>query len=130
MRTSAAAPTATQPVILIVEDDQDSRVLLRLTLEAAGCTVYSAADGRSAVDLLATLDTKPQLLLVDLDMPVMNGWQLMEYLKCHPSLARIPIAVQSADEESTLPDGVAFVVNKPLDIRALLALVKHRLRLA
>ncbi len=57
-----------------------------------------------------------------------HGWELMGYLRNHPELSRIPVGVQSGDKDTTLPDGVAFVLTKPVDIDALLALVRHHCR--
>ncbi|MCU1282934.1 MAG: response regulator, partial [bacterium] len=74
---SAEAVSQTAPVILIVEDEHDARVLLRAVLEDAGYVVHSAANGRDAVELLSSVDPKPRLMIVDLNMPVMDGWQLM-----------------------------------------------------
>ncbi|MDB4969312.1 MAG: cheY [Myxococcales bacterium] len=123
--SAAAAPIRAAPVILVVEDDHDSRVMLRSVLEDAGYVVQSAANGRVALELLASSETKPQLVIVDLNMPVMDGWQLMSHLRQHAELALIPVGIQSADEDSTLPDGVSFVLHKPIDVAALLAIVKH-----
>jgi CheY-like chemotaxis protein len=122
---SAAAPVRTLRVILVVEDDHDSRVLLRAALETAGYVVHTAADGRMALELLTTVDPRPELVILDLRMPVMDGWQLMAYLRQHPELSTIPVGIQSADEDSTLPDGVSFVLHKPIDVDALLTLVQH-----
>jgi CheY-like chemotaxis protein len=58
-------------------------------------------------------------------MPVMDGWELIGYLQNNPELSIIPVGVQSADEDITLPDGIAFVLNKPLDVDALLNVVRH-----
>ena len=123
MQPMAGATSA--PVIVVVEDDHDSRVLLRSLLEAEGYTVESAADGRVAIQLLSSLPAVPKLVIVDLNMPVMDGWELIAYLRQHPELSTIPVGIQSADEDSTLPDGVAFVLNKPIDVNALLAVVRH-----
>src|SRR2546423_3571774 len=113
------------PVILVVEDDHDSRVMLRAVLEEEGYVVHSAANGRVAVDMLSTLPSRPKLVIVDLNMPVMDGWELMMHLRQHPELRMIPVGVQSADEDTTLPDGVSFVLKKPIDVAALLNIVRH-----
>jgi len=100
-------------------------VLLRNTLEDAGFAVHTAANGRDAVAQLQQLTAPPRLLLVDLYMPVMDGWDLIAYVKSRDDLARIPIGVQSANLEVTLPGGVAFVLPKPVDVEALIAMVRH-----
>jgi CheY-like chemotaxis protein len=122
---SAAQRRTEPPAILVVEDDHDSRVMMRSLLEEEGYVVHTAANGRDAVEKLSSHRVRPQLLIVDLNMPVMDGWELMGYLRKHPELSMIPVGVQSADEDATLPDGVAFVINKPVDVEALLAVVRH-----
>lgn len=121
----AESNLAQQPLVLVVEDDHDTRVLLRATLETAGFTVVTAANGRDAMLRLAELPSPPRLMLLDLQMPVMDGWELLSSLRQERRWARIPVGVQSANLEVTLPDGVSFVLGKPVDIDALLALVRH-----
>lgn len=122
---SIAQKRVEAPTILVVEDDHDSRVMIRALLEDEGYVVQTAANGRDAVAQLTTSALRPQLVIVDLNMPVMDGWELMQHLRNHPELSTIPVGVQSGDEESTLPDGVAFVLAKPVDVEALLAIVRH-----
>src|SRR5690349_8381100 len=122
---SAAQRRTEAPAILVVEDDHDSRVLMRTLLEDEGYLVHTAANGRDAVEMLSSQKVRPQLLIVDLNMPVMDGWEVMRYLRKHPELSLIPVGVQSGDNDTTLPDGVAFVLSKPVDVDAMLALVRH-----
>jgi CheY-like chemotaxis protein len=110
---------------MVVENDHDSRVLIRTALEDEGYVVHTAANGRVAVEMLTSLPAPPRLVIVDLHMPVMDGWELMGHLREHPELSLIPVGVQSADADITLPDGVAFVLEKPVDVTALLAVVRH-----
>jgi CheY-like chemotaxis protein len=118
-------PRAEPPIVLVVEDDHDSRVMIRSLLEEEGYVVHTAANGRDAVELLSIRRVRPRLLIVDLNMPVMDGWELMSHLRQHPELSAIPVGIQSADEDATLPDGVSFVLSKPIDVAALLAVVRH-----
>ena len=120
-----AESNAPPPLVLVVEDDHDTRVLLRATLETAGFTVVTAANGRDAILRLAELPSPPRLLLLDLQMPVMDGWELLVTLRRDSRWARIPVGVQSANVDVTLPDGVSFVLAKPVDVDALLAFVRH-----
>lgn len=121
-----AGPNALpQPLVLVVEDNHATRVLLRATLEDAGCTVVTATNGRDAMLRLDELPSPPRLLLVDLHMPVMDGWELLTSLAQDPRWAHIPVGVQTANAEVTLPHGVSFVLVKPVDIPALLAFVRH-----
>lgn len=111
--------------ILVVEDDHDTRVLLRATLEQAGYVVETAANGRDAIARLKAMPTPPCLLIVDLLMPVMDGFELIGFVRKDPRLAAVPIGIQSANVDTTLPGGVAFVLPKPVDVDALLAFVRH-----
>ena len=122
---SVAQRRSQPPAILVVEDDHDSRVMMRSLLEDEGYVVHTAANGRDAVEKLSLLHLRPQLVIVDLNMPVMDGWELMGYLRKHPELSMIPVGIQSGDVDTTLPDGVSFVINKPVDVEALLAVVRH-----
>jgi CheY-like chemotaxis protein len=121
----AGSNVAPQPLVLVVEDDHDTRVLLRATLEGAGFAVVTAANGRDAIGHLTELPSPPRLLLLDLQMPVMDGWELLATLQGDARYARIPVGVQSGNLDITLPVGVAFVLSKPVDVPALLALVRH-----
>jgi CheY-like chemotaxis protein len=114
--------------ILVVEDDHDTRVLMRSTLEGAGYEVHTAANGREALVILRGLPTLPQLMLVDLRMPVMDGWQLLAEVQGDTRLRPIRVGVQTASMETTLPEGVSFVLPKPVDVDALLAFAKHHCR--
>lgn len=115
------------PPLLVIDDDHDTRVLLRDLLERAGYVVHTAANGREALSMVRKLDPKPRLILLDLQMPVMDGWQFLGELRREAALAGIPVGVQSADHDRTLPEGVAFALGKPVDADALLALVRHHL---
>lgn len=111
--------------VLVVEDEHDARLLMRELLEGAGYTVVTATNGRDALELMRTMNPPPCLILLDLRMPIMDGWDFVAELHRHATLAQIPIGVQSAEEERTLPDGVSFVLKKPINPKALLALVRH-----
>jgi CheY-like chemotaxis protein len=108
--------------ILVVEDEHDVRVVLREILEGAGWRVTTAANGRDALAILRA-GAKPALVVVDLWMPMMDGWQLMDALRADPELATIPIGVQTAHDDAELPPGLAFVLIKPVDALELLAKV-------
>lgn len=113
------------PTVLIVEDDADIRNDLAAILEDEGYSVMRAAHGAEALDHLNS-SKHPNAILLDLMMPVMDGWQLRGELLKDPALARIPIIVLSgvADprRETTLL-GAAGYVNKPLKLAHLLNLL-------
>jgi CheY-like chemotaxis protein len=107
--------------ILIIDDDDDFREALRDVLEAEGCTVYDAADGKTALGIL--LNVVPHLILFDLEMPGMNGWDLYAELQKNAALAAIPIGVLSASAH-TRPSGLMHVLNKPIDLPNLMGLLR------
>jgi YesN/AraC family two-component response regulator len=102
--------------ILIVEDDFDIREALTQILEEEGYTVRSAANGREALDVAAK-DPPPNLILLDLMMPVMNGFEVLQAMRDDPGSAGVPVIVltaqilTSADMEH-LQQGVTAVLGK------------------
>jgi CheY-like chemotaxis protein len=116
---------AAAKAVLVIEDEHDARTLMRELLEGAGYLVFTATNGRDGVELAHTMRPKPRLILLDLRMPIMDGWELMAELRQHATLADIPVGVQSGEEERTFPDGISFALRKPIDPAALLALVRH-----
>lgn len=108
--------------ILIVEDDANIRDVLKLALEFEGYEVVSAKNGKEGLDLL--LATDPGLILLDLMMPVMNGWEFVEHLKQKNLFAKYPVIVVSAySERAKVIDCKDFVL-KPLELEHLLDSVK------
>ena len=111
--------------ILIVDDDPDICRLLTMTLQDAGYTVVSMATGEAALEHLTSTTDRPCLILLDLMMPNVNGWEFREQQLADPALAAIPTVVFSA---AVLIDAplealqAAAVVRKPLDFAAILAL--------
>ena len=116
---------------MVVEDDADIREGLSALLDAEGYPVLLAGDGREALDVLSNGNPAPGLILLDLMMPRMNGWQFLEAVKDAPRAARIPIVVMSAYRENdrrisdaALDRRVAFL-RKPVDVKLLLKLIQH-----
>ena len=110
--------------ILVVDDDEDIRESLVFVLEAEGFEVATAAGGEEA---LALLDVdRPSLVLLDLMMPSVSGWDVLERMRAQPRLAKIPVCVISAsiNRHEEVP-GVT-VMPKPIDVERLLEYVgKH-----
>ncbi|PLS79555.1 MAG: response regulator, partial [Chloroflexi bacterium] len=82
--------------ILVVDDDSGIREALTDILEDEGYAVRSACDGQAALDLLRQQAEPPALVLLDLMMPRMNGWQFRSEQRRDPALANIPVVVISA----------------------------------
>jgi two-component system, chemotaxis family, chemotaxis protein CheY len=114
------------PLVLVVEDDTDTRDLIAEVLREDGYQVVVAAHGREALVAVHSLASPPSIILLDLMMPVMNGWQFLEERTHDPSLATVPVLVLSADPTRRLAaqQGVVAVIGKPFDLSRLLRLVR------
>jgi CheY-like chemotaxis protein len=112
--------------ILIVEDDDDIREALSQILELEGYAVREAANGREALDISAR-EQVPSLILLDLMMPIMDGWQFRSEQMKDPALAKVPVIVISADagvHEKVASFGAASVLPKPISLDRLLRAVE------
>ena len=112
------------PSVMIVEDDRDTREMLGRFLDLEGFEVQTAANGQLALEALHD-DGRPCVIILDLMMPVMNGWQFREAQTQDPSLARIPVVVVTAagprdDIPAISADGW---LSKPVDFDRLLATI-------
>ncbi|MDT8375460.1 MAG: response regulator [Mariprofundaceae bacterium] len=107
--------------VLIVEDEDAAAELMRLQLETDGYQTMRAASAEEALKMLS--DTKPDLITLDLIMPGMDGWELLDRLKQDAALSRIPVVIVSivADEKRGFSLGAAHVLQKPVRKEALLA---------
>lgn len=113
--------------ILVVEDDQSIRISLQDLLEMEGYRVQMAANGVEALKVLESSD-KPNLILLDLMMPVMDGFQFRERMNSNPDLANIPVIVMSADGNVTVKKariGASDYLRKPIDIDVLLERIER-----
>jgi CheY-like chemotaxis protein len=115
--------TAKSGHVLVVEDDRDIRESVVEVLQDAGYTVSAAADGRQALDLMAAASPLPDVVLLDLMMPVMNGFQFRQEQLKREEFAAIPVLVVTADANARIKAQslrVAGFVQKPLKIQPLL----------
>src|SRR5688572_13209265 len=108
--------------VLVVEDDQEIREILTEVLTDNGYEVETAANGREALDLINT--SMPCVMLLDLMMPIMNGWQLLGELEAQGSVPALPVVVVSAAQESVPPKGSRDFLPKPIAIERLLKAIK------
>jgi CheY-like chemotaxis protein len=118
---------ASRGSVMFVDDDHDLRVLVRALLESYGYEVLTATNGRDAIELLMRQENAPDLVLVDLDMPIMDGWDFLRRLRSDTIFASVPVIVQTAADDPP-PAGVApsvTIVRKPVDIAALLEIVRR-----
>jgi CheY-like chemotaxis protein len=110
--------------VLIVEDDADLREMMCLLLAHEGFEAEAVGDGAAALDRLRSAAPRPQLILLDLMMPRMDGWQFCREKASDPSLADIPVIVLSAVRRERTEEFAAMVLPKPLDFEALLSAVR------
>ncbi len=107
------------PDVLIVDDDEAFRAALAEFLELRGFLVRQACDGREALEMAA--DHLPQVILLDLTMPGMDGWSTLRELQGHRDLSRIPVVIVSADP--VVPRHLPTIA-KPCEIDRLVELVR------
>lgn len=122
--------TVTNPYALVIDDEQDIRDVARMTLEFNGWRVLTAADGRSALDIMRR--EKPALVLVDLMMPAMSGMELCNKMTGELAMADVPVLMISAASAKAhvvqdfldLPLAHHDFLHKPFEADALIAAVK------
>jgi CheY-like chemotaxis protein len=127
--TTVIADQAALPRVLIVDDDADIRASLAELLRLSGYEVEQADNGMAALERIAS-DSRPCVILLDLMMPVMNGWQFLELLRRRedPALASLPVVVLTALGLNTDELSRRFgcdVIGKPVDIDQLLTLARR-----
>jgi CheY-like chemotaxis protein len=110
------------PTILLVEDYPEARSLMRTWLEKKGCRLVEAVDGQEAIDLAPL--AKPDLILMDLKLPKMNGIAVTRRLRENPELKNVPIVVLTALDpemfrEAALGVGCTDFLTKPVDLEKL-----------
>ena len=109
--------------ILIVEDNEMNRDMLSRRLERRGFAIVMAVDGQQGVDL--TRSEKPDLVLMDMSLPVMDGWTATRTIKDDPELAKIPVIALTAhamdgDREKAMAAGCDDYDTKPIELPRLL----------
>ncbi len=107
--------------VLVVEDEVELREMMCEALEMEGYTVVVACEGAEALTALERIEHLC-LVLLDLMMPGMNGWDFFDAMKARPEFASVPIVVHSSSPSSA-PVGVTRVIQKPLKLERLLAVV-------
>lgn len=93
-------PSVTKPLVLVVEDDPEAAELVESILVREGCEVLHARDGATALEIARELP-QPDLVLLDLELPVMDGRALLETLRSDPSISGIPVVVISGAPDAT-----------------------------
>ena len=112
--------------VLIVDDDPDLLDVTSFVIENEGMAVETARNGEQALALLGT-GRLPAVVLLDLMMPVMNGWEFLAAIANDPLLRGIPVVVLTAAEHAQVP-GALEVLSKPMDLKELLRVVERYVR--
>ena len=108
------------PLVLVVEDNPVNLELVFALLEEQACKVLTARTGDAALQILAT--SRPDLILMDVQLPGMNGYQVTRRIKAIPALAGIPVVVLTAhalasDQALAREAGCSAFLAKPIDVR-------------
>ena len=120
----------TKATILVVDDNTDNVEILRAFLESRGFTIAEARDGRTALSRME--EVKPDLVLLDVMMPGMDGWEVCRIIKQHPQLGDTKVVMVTAkggfeDKFEGLRSGADDYVVKPVDFKDLMDKVERNL---
>ena len=122
MRSSIPADSRCMNVVLI-EDDPDIREAITNALQWEGYEVFEAANGSIGMEVLRK-SGNTCLVLLDLMMPVMDGWEFLAAKQADPAIAGVPVIIMSAVASENSCVGAAVILKKPIDLDILLANVK------
>src|SRR5256886_2875298 len=105
--------------ILYIEDNRENRMLVRAVLEAAGYTLVEAEDGPAGIE--AAIREEPALILLDINLPGVDGYEIVAILKSFPNLASTPVIAVTAyamqgDRQRTLVAGCDGYIQKPINV--------------
>lgn len=114
--------------VLIAEDNTENLDMLRRRLERRGYTVFAAADGQQAID--QTLALKPDIVLMDVSMPILSGLEATRAIRQNPEVERTPIVALTAhamdgDRARCLEAGCDAYATKPVDLPSLIATMER-----
>jgi len=120
-----------KPSILLIEDNPQNRYLLTFLLEQHGYDVASAADGAGGIELACSI--LPGLILLDIQLPVMDGYAVAAALRCHEALREVPIVAVTSyampgDRERALAAGCTGYIEKPINPDTFVAEMEVALR--
>lgn len=107
--------------MLVIDDEAGVRETLIDVVEMAGCTAIGAADGAEGLRILS--ERRPCLVILDLLMPVMSGFQMLDAMRRQPDLAAVPVIISTSAPERA-PPGIP-VIAKPIDVNALWAWMRR-----
>jgi CheY-like chemotaxis protein len=115
-------------ILLVIDDDEDMREILSYSLQRPGWEIVEVEHGAAAIDYIAA-NGLPDLILLDMNMPVMNGWQFAAELRAR-NLWRVPVVVITAAHDaarSASEIGASGFIGKPFDRRSLIGTIERLL---
>jgi len=120
-----------QAKILIIDDEEDLVSTVQYRLKFSNCTVVTACNGQEGLEKAAA--ERPDLILLDTSMPVMNGHEVLKQLRANPELKHIPVIMLTAisspqDIAAASSYGITDYVTKPFDFTELMAKVENALK--
>jgi CheY-like chemotaxis protein len=106
-------------IVLVVDDTPDNLTVVKTALKFQGAEVFTATNGEDGLELLKTL--RPTVILMDIRMPRMNGWEMLTAVRANPEMINIPVIAITAyamasDRESILAAGFDGYISKPFDL--------------
>lgn len=113
--------------ILVIEDESDARMMLSLALKSSGYIVFGAANGEEGLKIFK--EEKPDMVILDIVMPLMDGWEVLKRIKAGFKSKRIPVIMvtgksEDADKVKGYDFGADFYVTKPYNIQKLLPIIR------
>ncbi len=116
--------------ILLIEDNEQNRYLVTFLLESHGYTVIQASDGALAIELAGRV--QPHLILLDIQLPIMDGYAVARQLRNNPALANIPIVAvtsyaMTGDREKSIAAGCNGYIEKPINPETFVAEIERHL---
>jgi CheY-like chemotaxis protein len=113
-------------MVLVVDDDDDTRTCVASVLQHEGYAVQEAHNGRDALTILRA-GTRPTLVLLDLMMPVLSGWDVLDEIGRVPALVDLPVVIFTAAGEAVAQESVMGrpLLRKPIDLDLLLEMVRR-----
>ena len=120
-----------KPTVLVVDDNADTRVVVRWMLERWGCRVVEASDGREALE--KTIEHRPDLVVMDLSMPVADGYEAIRSIRSREEFSALPVIAVTAFDRAAARDGAEAAgfdhyLSKPIDFKRLEVLVEKLTR--
>src|SRR5215218_9882880 len=120
-----------KPTVLVVDDNADTRVVVRWMLERWGCRVVEASDGHEAYEM--TVEHRPDLVVMDLSMPVADGYEAIRSIRDREEFSRLPVIAVTAFDRAVARDSAAeagfdYYLSKPIDFKRLEVLVEKLIR--